>query len=412
MNKIVFDAKIQNLYSPDYEYLQDTIDTEIKKVFRQNIQNPFANAIIKGFNIRASLTDPSKILIYHETGYGGVITSTGELIETGNTVDLIEASDITPGVVNYVYIRVYSVYGTFNKKSETVEDGVQKNIDLYDYTKTYDRLTVKWEIDVYTQSEYLALSDALKAELIGLGSFVANGTNPITEISAAGRVYIRTFIQQDSIKTEMISSTGFIITQHNVSTSEEIDDHYTGTPFYLQDDMNEVRTIIREIKGTANYDDFIDNSLLTSDSSANKLHGNGVLADEWDELEVIPNSTGLAVIVKSGKAIVRGGVAHVLQNETRLLTLAPQTNYQVGDWVTRTGEEHVVGHKPTSFSLSYQNVGNLKITDIYNEPYPEGFDEGIDYKGSQELPIHPSRIFHRGLEAPCTAVSGRTCWRR
>ena len=397
MDKIVFDAKIQNLYSPDYEYLQDNIDTEIKKSFRQNVQNPYANAIIKGFNLRASLTDPSKILIYHETGYGGVITSTGELIETGNTVDLIEASDITPGVVNYVYIRVYSVYGTFNKKSETVEDGVQKNIDLYDYTKTYDRLTVKWEINVYTQSEYLALSDALKAELIGLGSFVANGTSPITEISEAGRVYIRTFIQQDSIKTEMISSTGFIITQHNVSTSEEIDDHYTGTPFYLQDDMNEVRTIIREIKGTASYDDFIDNSLLTSDSSANKLHGNGVLADEWDELEVIPNSTGLAVIVKSGKAIVRGGVAHVLQNETRLLTLAPQTNYQVGDWATRTGEEHIVGHKPTSFSLSYQNVGNLKITDIYNEPYPEGFDEGIDYtvdyvNGIVYIPIIGSRI--------------------
>jgi hypothetical protein len=397
MDKIVFDAKIQNLYSPDYEYLQNTIDTEIKKSFRQNIQNPFVSAIIKGFNLQASLTDPSKILVYHETGYGGVITSTGELIESSNNIDLVAPADSTPGVVNYVYIRIYSVYGTFNKKNEVIEEGVQKNIDLYNYTKTYDRLITKWEIKVYTQSQYLALTDAEKAELLGLGSFVANGTSPITEISIAGRVYTRSFIQQNSIKTGMISSTGFVITQHNVSTSEQTDDHYAGTPVYLQDDVNELRTLVREIKGTANYDDFIDNSLLTSDSSANRLHGNGVLADEWDELEVIPNSTGLAVVVKAGKAIVRGGVSHVLENETKLLILEPQVNYQVGDWATRTGEEHIVGHKPTSFSLAYQNVGNLKITDIYNEPYPDGFDEGIDYNVDYEngivyIPLIGSRI--------------------
>lgn len=397
MNKIVFDAKIQNLYSTDYEYLQNSIDTEIKKIFRQNIQNPYVSAIIKGFNLRASISNPSKILIYHGDGYGGVITSTGEIIETSDTIDLITASDITPGVVNYIYVRVYTVYGTYNKKSGVVEEGVQKNIDLYSYTKTYDRLVVKWEIHVYTQSEYLALSDSMKSQLIGLGSFVANGTNPITSISEAGRVYTRSFVQQGSIKTEMISSTGFIITQHNVTTSEQIDDHYADTPYYLQDDLNEVRTIIREIKGTANYNDYINNSLLTSDSSANKLHGNGVLADEWNELEVIPNSTGLAVVVKSGKAIVRGGVSHVLQNETILLTLEPQQNYQVGDWATRTGEEHYVSHKPTSFTLAYQNVGNLKITDIYNEPYPEGFDEGIDYivdyvNGIIYIPAIGSRI--------------------
>jgi len=397
MDKIVFDAKIQNLYSPDYEYLQDSIDNEIKKSFRQNIQNPFVAAIIKGFNLRASLTDLSKILVYHETGQGGIITSTGEIIETSYNIDLVAPADATPGVVNYVYIHIYKVYGTFNKKSETIEEGVQKNIDLYDYSKTYDRLVTKWEIKVYTQSQYLALTDAQKTELLGLGSFVANGTNPITSISTAGRVYVRTFIQQDSIKTEMISSTGFIVTQHNVSTSEQIDDHYAGTPYYLQDDLNEVRTIVREIKGTAKYDDYINNSLLTSDSSANKLHGNGVLAAEWDELEAVPNSTGLAIVVKSGKAIVGGGVSHVLQNETILLELAPQVNYQVGDWITRTGEEHIVGHKPTSFSLSYQNIGNLKITDIYNEPYPEGFDEGIDYivdyiNGIVYIPIVGSRI--------------------
>ena len=397
MDKIVFDAKIQNLYSPDYEYLQNTIDTEIKKSFRQNIQNPFVSAIIKGFNLQASLSDPSKILVYHETGYGGVITSTGELIESSNNIDLVAPADSTPGVVNYVYIRIYPVYGTFNKKNEIVEEGVQKNIDLYSYTKTYDRLITKWEIKVYTQSQYLALTDEQKAELLGLGSFVANGTDPIISISTAGRVYTRSFIQQNSIKTGMISSTGFVITQHNVSTSEQIDDHYAGTPVYLQDDVNELRTLVREVKGTANYDDFIDNSLLTSDSSANRLHGNGVLADEWDELEVVPNSTGLAVVVKAGKAIVRGGVSHVLENETKLLVLEPQINYQVGDWTTRTGEEHIVGHKPTSFSLSYQNVGNLKITDMYNEPYPDGFDEGIDYivdyeNGIVYIPLIGSRI--------------------
>jgi len=379
MNKILFPAKIQNLYSADYQYLQDNTELEIKKIFRQFIQNPGIPSILKGFNLAVSTSDSSKIMIYHDGGWGGLVSQNDDIIETQDIIDLIEPSDETVGVENYVYIRLYRVQGTYNKQSELVEEDVQRNIDLYDYTKIYDRGIDKWEVHVYTQSEVASLTPTEVAELVLLGSFTANGGNPITNISETGRVYSRSYIQKNSITTEMLALDDLFLPQENVEPSEVIDDNFEDTPIDLQEDLNQIRTIIRKIKGTFTWDEETQNSLADTDSSANKLHGNGVIRNEWDELEVVPNSTGLSVIVKGGKALVEGDVSHVLPQSPVVLTLDPQEVFTVGNWDTKVGEEHVVGTPPTSFALNYKNIGNLKITDKFNEPYPNGFTEDVDY---------------------------------
>jgi len=379
MNKILFEGKIQNLYSTDYEYLQDTTEDELKKLYRQIIQNPGVAAIIKGFNLAVSTTDATKVMIYHEGGWGGLISENADIIETQDILDPIAASDSTSGVENFVYVRLYRVQGTFNKSSETVEEGVKRNIDLYDYQTIYDREIDKWEVKVYTQAEVTALSSEEVSQHVCLGSFIANGTSAIETVTENGRTYVRSFIQEGSIQTEMIATEGFTLPQLNVQESQTINDDYSGTPDNLEDNLNNIRTVIKDLKGTSTWDESTNISLLDADSAANKLHGNGIIQGEWDEMEVIPASTGLAVVVQSGKALVQGDISHVLQGEELTLQLEPQTTFQVGDWETRNGEVHIVPALPSTVTLTYQNIGNLKITDKFGEPYPDGFREGIDY---------------------------------
>jgi hypothetical protein len=380
MNKILFDATIHNLYAPDYAYLQDNTEEELKKLYRMSIQNPGVAAIIKGFNLAVSTTYPTKVKIYHEGGYGGLVSKDGDIVETTNILDGIDASDSTAGVENFVYIRLYRATGTFNKSTETVELGVERNIDLYDYERFADREVDQWEVKVYTQAEVLALTSTELEELACLGSFIANGTSEIETITNNGRVLVRSFIQEGSIQTEMIASTGFVISQQeNVLPSATVDDSFTGDTENLEDDLNEIRTEIKNVKGTQYWDEYISNSLLDADSAANKLFGNGIIPDEWNELEVIPNSTGLSVVVQSGKSLVEGDIAYVLPSQSIVLTLDSSSTTTVGDWEQRQGEVHEVPALPSTVTLNYQNVGNVKVTDKFGEPYPNGFREGIDY---------------------------------
>jgi hypothetical protein len=177
----------------------------------------------------------------------------------------------------------------------------------------------------------------------------------------------------------MIASTGFVLSQRNVLQSANVDDTYSGEAENLEDDLNYIRNIIRQVKGTEEWDAYHSNSLLDSDSTASRLFGNGIIPDEWNELEVIPNSTGLSVVVQSGKALVEGDIAYVLPTASTVLTVESSTTNTVGDWEQRQGEVHEVPALPSTVTLNYQNVGNLKVTDKFGEPYPNGFREGIDY---------------------------------
>ena len=73
MNKLKFTAKVLDLYSEDYEYLQDSTGNEISKVFRQMVSNPGVPAIIRGFNLIVSPTNPTTLELAAENGYSSAI---------------------------------------------------------------------------------------------------------------------------------------------------------------------------------------------------------------------------------------------------------------------------------------------------------------------------------------------------
>lgn len=169
MNKLKFTAKVLDLYSEDYEYLQDSTGNEISKVFRQMVSNPGVPAIIRGFNLIVSPTNPTTLELAAENGYSSAISSTGILIEVGSDINNISLSDATLGVVNNVYLRIYSKVGSYHRQSKTILDGQQRAIDLSDYTLHYDREVDAYEILVYSSSEISGLSSSYLNSLIYLG---------------------------------------------------------------------------------------------------------------------------------------------------------------------------------------------------------------------------------------------------
>jgi len=378
MNKILFEAKIHNLYSTDYEYLQDNIDEELKKLYRQLTQNPGIAAIIRGFNLKISTTDPTKITIYHKYGWGGIVTATGEIIDTQDVLDPIAPSDSTTGTENFVYIRYYKVKGTFDKKAETVIENEKKFIDLYDYSLVYDREIDKWEVKVYTQAELLDLSVDEIDELICLGSFIANGTDPIETISEKGRVTTRLYIPDGSITTAMISSTGMLLPQYNVDSSIDINDNFSGEAYDLEDNLNELRTAIKEIKGTVSWKDDAGANLQTFDYSINRLHNNGTIIDVEEEQGYLLSNNNKTITIKTGKALVEGVVITITSTGDITFTVSDAIIYNVGDYSTKTGgEDHIITSQPSSFMLAHAPLQNLHIIDKAN-PSRE-YLEDVDY---------------------------------
>lgn len=370
MNKLRFEARVLDLYSVDYEYLQDEIEAQGRKILRQTLQNPGTAMVIKGFKLRVSPSDTSKMQIYHDGTWSSAISTVGRLVESQYNIDLIEASDNTPGVTNYVYIRSSTGYGTYNRISGLVELGVQGNIDYHDFQQVYDREVDVWEIAVYTADEVNALSSESFANLIPLGNFVANGLNPIVEVSTAGRIDAKTFVADGSIETSMISETGLDLPQSNVSNSTTYDDTFSGTPADIEDDLNRIRYFIREIKGTDRWDDFLANNLTVFDATVNDLHDNGIMQDIRQEFDVIPNSTGLEVLVRGGKALLEGVIEGIPEDEYSLLSVDFQPRYAQGN-------EYVFITVAGDYPLFYNHIDSLVISTSPGGPH--AYQEGTDY---------------------------------
>jgi hypothetical protein len=354
MNRIKFDAKILDLYSVDYEYLQDSIEDEVAKLLRQTMSNPGQAGIIKGFKLKASPSDSSKIMIYSDGTWNSAVSNDGIMVEIEDDIDLIPPS--ASNVLNYIYVRSYTADGTYNKTADIVEEGVQKAIDYYDYARVYDRQLDTWVIEVYTLAEYLNLTTAQQYALIYVGSFLA--TTPVSAISTSGRSDVKTFIADGSVTTNSISSTDMLLPQAYVDNSAIIYDTYaysTFTPENLEEDLNKIRSLMRSIRGTAVWDEYDTNNLKVFDSSISALHNDGVFKDVLEELDVLPNSTGLSVIVVSGKALITGVLQSISDLSHRTIDIVPQPSYYVAI------EDHYVATKNVFVDLDYQNVEIISV---------------------------------------------------
>jgi hypothetical protein len=132
------------------------------------------------------------------------------------------------------------------------------------------------------------------------------------------------------ISNEAILNSMFRIYQTIVEQSQIYDDHYSGIPINLQDDLNELRTIIREMKGTVAYTDPVPGTLGDFDKDVTALHGNGVLKNVLNEF-VYTQPTPATMTIDTGKAIINGYVPRTAAIENPIFTnpISPTVNDEI-----------------------------------------------------------------------------------
>lgn len=377
MNRIKFDAQVLDLYARDYEYLQDSIEADIQKLWKSISNDPSAKGVIRGFDLAID-TDPTKIKIYNDNVYGYAVNSSGSIIEYPDISTSIELSDYTLGTTNFIYVEYSRVDASQDKITGDVVIGEKKAIDYSNYSLQYDRSLEAYSFVVLTLAEYSVLSDDEKNNLMCLGSVEANGAGvALTTISDEFRDTIRTYIPDGSVTVDSLDPN-IQIPQTMVDKSAVYDDTFAGTVSTLEDDLNVIRKELRLIKGTASWTTVQPTNLSSIDNAVNRLHNNGVLV-YGDDFDYEITSSGYAIKIKSGKALINGSVFAMYEGEYEEFSIPANIRYISGDLENRIPDEtYWADVPPVVIQLDNYPATDLNIVDnayvLTDSPYVEGED--------------------------------------
>jgi hypothetical protein len=166
---------------------------------------------------------------------------------------------------------------------------------------------------------------------------VGASTYTVVDIDLSGRAVVEQMILAGSITLDKLDPD-IIIPQKNIgitSTGLMDDKYYSSTGMYLYQDLNRLRTEIREIKGLNHWEDNSETSLLDVNRRLTAGHRNG-LFEYGDDLaiELITStglysatSTGLEYIrIKTGKYIIDGKTVEIF-NDQPVIALTDQDVY-------------------------------------------------------------------------------------
>lgn len=375
MNKIKFDASILNLHSYDYEYLQSQIENELFKLYKALIGDPDAHGVIRGFTASISESDSTTINVTHNGLGGYVFFKAGYLIEDVSGISGLELSDYTNGVVNYIGVELSHADASYDKSTETIVVGEQKAIDISNYSLQYDRLIDTIEIVVYTRAEYIALSTSAKEAIVLLGSVIAQGSGqPLLSITTVIRETVQLYIPDKSVEYAALSDS-FILPQDQIYETETVDDTFFGTPQSLVDDLNKIRTVLRYIRGTTSWDEELGSqNLLAFDYAPQSLHSSGVFSEYGDSFSYEITSSGYAIQINSGKALINGQVVQILASDPKILDVSP------GDVAKFSKTAYFEVNQPDTVQIS---TTPIDYVEVWNEGRTRKYLEGKDYTVSK-----------------------------
>ena len=381
MNKLYFDGQVTDLFAEDYQYLQDTIEYEVGKGFKQMTKSISVASVIKGF-VPAIGTPTSTGLtntgigVTHITSSGiegSIVTTNGIIYETLTSFATQKLPSYTAGEWNYICAEYYQIYGSYNKQTKVTAEGITSSIDYANYTLVYDRAIDKCRINLYTSSGYAALTDF--TNLVVLGRVKANGAGiPIGPLDTSIESKVTLDIPDESITANKLDPTS-LIPQIQIENSTTIDDSYVGTPADLQDDLNKIRKSIKDLKQTSHWDDVIT-GITASEPALNKLNRKGVLT-YLNSLAVSLNGSNNGFIVDTGKIIADDIIVSSLS--TSAISMIASENHNIPI------ETHFMGPVTSTFTLTYHGIQNSPapvLTHNYGGPvvtFTEGFDYTVDY---------------------------------
>jgi len=427
MNQLYFEGTITNLYSVDYQYLQDSLTTEMKNLIKMLISVGTQSSVAYGFVAEVSSSDRTKILINHEGLVGTVVSATRLIVESTSNIDAVALSSYTLGMVNNIYCRCYKALASYNRLTELIVEQARV-IDESNNTVVYDRNIDKSSIVVYTNSEYAALTQDQKDELVFLGSTIAQGVGqPLLSVDRSAVDYITIGIADNSISINKINPSVQIPQDmiYNTSTGD-IDDHYYGssTGVDVKDDLNYIRTMIRDIKETTNWDDTLIN-VKESTPEIDSLFKQGIFPDYLNEFDIVITSSGTAVSVQSGFALLGNAVKEILTSTgivlpvntdyrdvmyTVVVTSSGVTGYTgslVGSaawttnagWNLNTARYGLAGAGIQNAALSFGGNGSTSFSSV-----TEKFD-GLDWTASAGWSLNTARYLIAGCGIQNAALS-------
>jgi len=365
MNQLYFEGKYVDLYAEDYVYLQENIHNEYLKIIDMMILGGVGSYIVSNFILKVSTTDNTKLLVSQESDKGVILVKSGLMIEASSDIDNITLSDSTYGVKNNIYCKCFQAYASYDMKTQTIVEA-RKTPDLITHSLVYNRKIDKIEIVVYTDSEYAALTQSQKDELVFLGSTIAQGSGqPLIIVDTTQVSYITARVNDHIITFEQLDPDLMFPQKMVAPTSTgSVDDHYYNIPeaSNIQDNLNEIRTMLRDIKGSDYWDDtaFV---VRGSIPETNTLWKQGVFLGYSGEYTTVLSSTGL-VSTSSGSALIYSNIKHI--NNTTEIILEDNTEHLVGDLSDYSfGEVHYIGPTPNSFYLNYTSTGNVTVTELH-----------------------------------------------
>lgn len=339
MNNINFKNDL-DIYNEDWIYLYSQgIERFIKQVFIYSMEpdNRIAGGVISGWNLQAV---GSQIQVNTPGTTGVAFTKYGDPVISSNSF-LVDLIDISIGHINYIVLEYLTSTGNYSDESSGRTDPVT-NI------KYFTQLNDSFAIRVFTSSQWVNKTSAQQNEYIMLGQVVAGSM----DITSTGKFYISSLIQPKKLdKTKFINNLNLAQTQ--VANSFLYDDSFSGSKITLQNDLNEIRTLIKAITGEAVYNNSPDGSLSNFDIELNYLHGEGVFQGYLDELVT---SSGY---VMPGKAIVN-------QNVITLLTSTALTFTGTGYDTIQLSENGIISIKNNISSPPLPDYHNIVLSQSAN----------------------------------------------
>ena len=369
MNKLVFDANVISLYAPDYEYLQDSVETYTNTLFRQLIKSPGVPSIIQGFDLQTDSTYTLKVIVNSSTGLSSLINAAGTVVEITEDVTGIDIQEDGP---NYVYAHYIPVEGSYSTSTGTIIDGEKLGIDLSTYVAVFTRQRDTVTIEVMTAIQQAAVTSFDNYIYLGCAT-VAGGL--IVSISYTDVEYTELNIPSKSIEVSDFAAD-FMMPQTLVEPTAlvDIDDSFpaaTTTSTNLLEDLNQVRSEIRAMKGTGTWGETSPSSLLSNDSGVMALHESGVIPWEYGthETYTIETSTGGQYIhFNSGKELVAGSVSGVARGSEKYINLNTVPTYLFSSTGSYERDSVVFSSGGASDGVPLSKLADHAFIDITADP--------------------------------------------
>lgn len=351
MDKVRFQGII-DLYAEDYNFIQDTIEEAFVTLTQQLLNTVTLPCVLRGFTLAIGTVNTT-FNVNIDSGIGGVITSDRVLVST--RANVTGQTPTHTNATNRVYVKYSRVPMSYDRSAGALSTAALA-FDFSTQSTTYNRLIDSFEIVTLLQADYDALTTAQKAYYVYIGSLVVDGSGVITSVDMSTVNRIQLNIPTGSIVENNLSPTLLVDSHHirssnrNSANESEEDDNYnyeTGIPTTLVEELNKIKTIIKDIKSTVSYDTVLTTGVQGYIPSMIQRYKPGIL----DEFTVSIINGGTQIQVDLGTAIYSDRVKSTFTAVT--LDIAPYTLVPQNNITTIGGSAIYFGNQPSNVTLPH-----------------------------------------------------------